>query len=50
MKAVLNQIGGLSCHTFRVGAVFDLLSKDISLEKIMHRGGWKSVTSAMRYL
>jgi len=37
-------------HSFRVGAAFDLLDKNIPLEKIMLRGGWKSETSAIRYL
>jgi len=37
-------------HSFRVGAALDLLDKNIPLEKIMLRGGWKSETSAMRYL
>ncbi len=37
-------------HSFRVGAAIDLLNKNIPLEKIMLRGGWKSETSAMRYL
>lgn len=49
-KAGLNQIGELSGHSFRVGAALDLLDKNIPLEKIMLRGGWKSETSAMRYL
>ena len=40
----------LSGHSFRVGAALDLLDKNIPLEKIMLRGGWKSETSAMRYL
>jgi len=40
-------LGGLQ---FRVGAALDLLDKNIPLEKIMLRGGWKSETSAMRYL
>jgi len=49
-QAGLNQIGELSGHSFRVGAAIDLLDKNIPLEKIMLRGGWKSETSAMRYL
>jgi hypothetical protein len=49
-QARLNQIGELSGHSFRVGAALDLLDKNIPLEKIMLRGGWKSETSAMRYL
>jgi site-specific recombinase XerD len=49
-QAGLNQIGELSGHSFRVGAALDLLNKNIPLEKIMLRGGWKSEASAMRYL
>ena len=49
-QAGLNQIGELSGHSFRVGAALDLLDKNIPLEKIMLRGGWKSETSAIRYL
>jgi len=49
-QASLTQIGELSGHSFRVGAALDLLNKNIPLEKIMLRGGWKSETSAMRYL
>jgi len=50
MQAGLDQIDELSGHSFRVGAALDLLDKNIPLEKIMLRGGWKSETSAMRYL
>jgi len=46
----LNQIGELSGHSFRVGAALDLLDKNIPLEKIMLRGGWKSEANAMRYI
>ena len=49
-QAGLNQMGELSGHSFRVGAAIDLLNKNIPLEKIMLRGGWKSEASAMRYL
>ena len=49
-KVGLNQIGELSGYSFRVGAPLDLLNKNIPLEKIMLRDGWKSETSAMRYL
>jgi integrase len=49
-QARLNQIGKLSGHSFRVGAALDLIDKNIPLEKIVLRGGWKSETSAMRYL
>ena len=40
----------LSGHSFRVGAALDLLERGESLERIMLRGGWKSDSSAMRYL
>ena len=49
-QAGLNQIKELSGHSFRVGAVLDLLNKNIPLEKIILRGSWKSEASAMRYL
>jgi len=48
--AGLNQIEDLSGHSFRVGVALDLLNKNIPLENIMLRGGWKSETSVMRYL
>jgi len=40
----------LSGHSFRVGTALDLLEKGMSIEKIMLKGGWKSESSAMRYL
>jgi hypothetical protein len=46
----INQMGGLSGQSFRVGAELVLLDKNILLEKIVLRGGWKSESSAMRYL
>jgi len=49
-QAEIEKIGKLSGHSFRVGAALDLLDKNIPLEKIMLRGGWKSEASAMRYL
>ena len=49
-QAELNQIGELSGHSFRIGAALDLLDKNIPLEKIMLRDGWKLETIAMRYL
>ena len=49
-RANINSIGELSGHSFRVGAALDLLERGISLERIMLRGGWKSDSSAMRYL
>lgn len=36
--------------SFRVGAALDLLKRGVPLEKIMLRGGWKSETTALRYL
>jgi hypothetical protein len=52
IKAQSLDINGfvLSFFISRVGAALDLLNKNIPLEKIMLRGGWKSETSAMRYL
>ena len=49
-QANISQIGELSGHSFRVGAALDLLNKNIPIEKIMLRGGWKSEASAIRYL
>ena len=49
-KAKLNVIGELSGHSFRVGAALDMLERGVPLEKIMLRGGWKSESTAMRYL
>ena len=49
-KAKLKDIGELSGHSFRVGAALDMLERGIPLEKIMLRGGWKSESTAMRYL
>ncbi len=43
-------MGELSGHSFRFVTAIDLLNKNISLEKIMLRGGWKTEASAMRYL
>jgi len=43
-------MGELSGHSFRVGAELNLLDKNIPFEKIMPRVGWKSESSAMRYL
>ena len=40
----------LSGHSFRVGGALDLLKRGVSMEKIMLRGGWKSESSALRYL
>ena len=44
------KVNNLSGHSFRVGAAIDLLEKGYSLEKIMLIGGWKSETTALRYL
>ena len=49
-KVGLNKIGKFSGRSFRVGVALDLLIKNIPLDKIMLRGGWKSETSAMRYI
>jgi site-specific recombinase XerD len=48
--AGLHETGDLSGHSFRVGAALDLLEQGEPLEKIMLRGGWKSDSTAMRYL
>ena len=40
----------LSGHSFRVGAALDLLNDGYGLEKIMLRGGWKTESTALRYL
>ena len=40
----------LSGHSFRVGAALDLLEQGEPLENIMLRGGWKTDSTAMRYL
>ena len=44
------KVNELSGHSFRVGAAVDLLDQGLSIEKIMLKGGWKSETTAMRYL
>ena len=48
--AKLNQNDELKGHSFRVGVAIDLLDAGESLEKIMLRGGWKSESTALRYL
>ena len=40
----------LSGHSFRVGAALDMLNQGESLPRIMLRGGWKTETTALRYL
>jgi integrase len=49
-KAEIKDIGELSGHSFRVGAALDMLERRVPLERIMLRGGWKSESTAMRYL
>ena len=49
-KAKMKDIGELLGHSFRVGAAADLLDKDVPLERIMLRGGWKSENTTLRYL
>ena len=49
-KANMKDIGELSGHSFRIGAAVDLLDKNVPLERIMLRGGWKSKNTALRYL
>ncbi len=39
-----------SGHSFRVGAALDMLNDGYSLERIMLKGGWKSESTAIRYL
>lgn len=40
----------LSGHSFRVGAAVDMVNKGESLARIMLRGGWKTESTAIRYL
>jgi len=40
----------LSGHSLRVGAALDLLEQGETIEKIMLRGGWKTDSTAMKYL
>ena len=40
----------LSGHSFRVGAALDMVSRGESLARIMLRGGWKTESTAIRYL
>jgi len=44
------KVNELSGHSFRVGAAVDLLDQGLSIEQIMLKGGWKSETTALRYL
>ena len=49
-SAGLNIEPPLSGHSFRVGRALDLLESGESLPKIMLRGGWKTESTAIRYL
>lgn len=49
-KANLTDIPPLSGHSFRVGAAIDLLERGVPIYQIMLRGGWKSESSALKYL
>ncbi len=49
-KANVNLQKNLSGHSFRIGAAIDLLEQGESMEKIMLRGGWKTESTAIRYL
>ena len=40
----------LSGHSFRVGAALDLLEQGEGIERIMLRGGWRTDSTAMKYL
>ena len=40
----------LSGHSFRVGTAIDLLTSGTPMEKIMLKGGWKTESTALRYL
>lgn len=46
----INLDNDLSGHSFRVGAALDMLNNGESLERIMLKGGWKSESTAIRYL
>jgi hypothetical protein len=41
---------GLSGHSFRVGAAVDMVNQGETLARIMLRGGWKTESTAIRYL
>lgn len=49
-KAGIELEHSLSGHSFRVGGALDLLKRGVPIEKIMLRGGWKSESTALRYL
>ena len=49
-KAKIKLHHNLSGHSFRVGAALDMLNNGHPLEHIMLKGGWKSESTAMRYL
>lgn len=40
----------LSGHSFRVEAALDMVNRGESLARIMLRGGWKTESTAIRYL
>jgi len=50
LKMLQRKTKELSGHSFRVGAALDMLDRGVPLEKNMLRGGWKSESTAMRYL
>ena len=49
-KAKLHNIGERPGHSFSVGAVVDLLNRGVLFERIVLRGGWKSVNTLSRNL
>lgn len=49
-QAQLKLSSDLSGHSFRVGAALDMLNDGEPLERIMLKGGWKSESTAIRYL
>ena len=49
-RAGLDHLPNFSGHSFRVGGALDLLERGVPIEKIMLHGGWKSETTALRYL
>ena len=47
---IRREMPDLSGHSFRVGAALDMVSQGKSLSRIMIKGGWKSESTAIRYL
>jgi len=47
---VRRKMPNLSGHSFRVGAAVDMVNQGESLARIMLRGGWKTESTAIRYL